>query len=376
MNKEPVQPKFEPHLIYRQNQKKIEDFADLTSLSYGLTQQLLFKHPKDKLLKIDLPPPQKEELSFSMANQEFISTEMVCGWLSFSEYAEKCNLVLEIVEREANEGKLGPILKHPETEKDIIFYPPEMQSKPLSALPEPGKYRFKVTMEAKASAPLTLDPANMDEFEQTQRTYLYLAHSLGKSDEVAIRAEEMLYQSCFLLQWTIFEVFLRSTIQELINRYPSKIAAGNRGKKSTLNYEEILEMTNKLSSIENLRDSLIQREIERLQAGSESVHGLINFLKSEFHFKNDPYEAWYVVKGQRQVTHYTDLMELKDVRNALIHDGGTPLELFFTTYPDVPKRDNTIMVDKEYYQKAVLILGSIAFLIADNIDEEMYDVDD
>ncbi|GAH19104.1 unnamed protein product, partial [marine sediment metagenome] len=251
--KKSLQPKFDPYLIYRRNQKNIEDFADLSGLSYGLTQQLLFKHPKDQLPKISLPKPQKEELSFSMADQESASVELKCGWLSFSEYAEKCNLALELVEIEAGEGKLGPVFEHPKTGKDVIIWPPEMQLKPLSALPEPGKYIMVATIETKAEAPLTLDPADIDGFEQIQKSYLFLAHSIGKPDEVAIRAEEMLNQSCFLLQWAIFEVFLRSTIQELIKRHPSKIASGNRGKKSTLNYEEILEMTSKFSSVENLR---------------------------------------------------------------------------------------------------------------------------
>ena len=216
----------------------------------------------------------------------------------------------------------------------------------------------------------------MDEFDRIQRSYLSLAHSLGKPDEVAKRAEEMLNQSCFLSHWTIFEVFLRSTIQELIKRHPSKIDSGTRGKKSTLNYEEILEMTSKFSSVENLRDSLIEREIERLQAGGESVHGLINFLKSEFHFKRDPYEAWYVLKGQRHTAHYNDLMEFKEVRNALMHDGGTPPESFFERYPAVPKRGNAILIDEEYYLKAKLILSSIAFSIATCVDEGIYDAGD
>ncbi|MEA2033146.1 MAG: hypothetical protein U9N41_06140 [Euryarchaeota archaeon] len=376
MEKKSLQPKFDPYRIYTQNQKNIEEFAALTGLSYDLTRQLLFKHPKDQLPKISLPKPREEELSFSMADQEPTSVKLKCGWLSFSEYAEECNLALEQVEREASEGKFGLVLKHPKTGKDVVVWPPEMQSKPLSALPEPGKYIMQTTIKGKAEAPLPLDPVDMDGFEQIQKSYLVLAHSLGKPSEVATHAEEMLNQSCFLLQWTIFEVFLRSTIQELIKRHPSKIASDSRGKKSTLNYEEILEMSSKFSSVEDLRDSLIQREIERVQAGGESVHGLINFLKTEFRFKRDPYKAWYVLNGQRYITHYNDLIELKEVRNALIHDGGTPPESFFVTHPAVPKRGNAIVIDEEYCLKAKLILSPIAFSIAKSIDEGMYDAGD
>jgi len=296
---------------------------------------------------------------------------MTCGWLSFEEYADKCNLPAEEVQREAHEGKFGTVATHPKTGKDVIIWPPNMQSEPLSALPEPGRYIIET--EHRAAVPLTLDLGDQESFDQVQETILSLAHSIGEPEDMAKRAGEMLNQSCLLLEWTIFEVFLRSTIEELIRRHPSKIASGGKGMKSSLDYEEILEMSRNFTSLESLRASLTEREIERMQAGGESVHGLINFLKSGFGFKRDPYEAWYVFNGERHTTHYTDLVELKEVRNALVHDGGRPPKLFFEEYPAVPRRDNAIVIDNEYYLKGGLILSAIAFVIARCIDRGMYD---
>jgi hypothetical protein len=281
---------FEPYLRYKENLERIRDFSELTTLAYGLTQQLLFKYPKDQLPGIRLPKPKWEDLSFSMGAQEVNSVEMKCGWLSFSEYAKRCGLDLGIVETEAREGKLGPVLKHPRTGIEVVVWPQEMQSKPLSELPEPGKYSFAVTFTAKAHAPIPVELE--DDFEEAQQAFLSLTHALGEPEKVAEHAEEMLYRSCFLLRWVMFEVFLRSTVHELISRHPTRLTSTKQGKKPTLSYEDVLAMSSNLSSVEMLRDSLIRREIERQQAHGESVHGLINFLKSEFLFDRDPYEVW------------------------------------------------------------------------------------
>jgi hypothetical protein len=299
-------------------------------------------------------------------------TKLECAWIPYREYAKKSGLDLKTVQKKAKELKLGPVRKHPKTGMEMLIWPPDMQSRAISELPEPGKGVWKTRIVATAEAPLRLDPTDIVAFKRIQNSYLLFAHSLGKPDEAATRARDMLNRSCFLLQWTIFEVFLRSTIYELIKRYPVKIACGNRGKKFFLSYEEILAMTNELTSIESLRDKLIQREIERMQIGGESVHGVINFLKSEFRFKSDPYKAWYYLKGKMYKAHFNDLMELKEVRNALVHDGGTPPETFFQKYPSVPRHDDAVLINDEYYLKAKLIVASIAYSIAKSIDAGKY----
>src|SRR4030043_412274 len=130
-----------------------------------------------------------------------------------------------------------------------------------------------------------------------------------------------------------FEIFMRTTVQHLMFKHPHKIAAGPRGKKYSLNYDELVTMSAKLKSINVLRNRLIEREIERLKSGAESVHGLIKFLKQEFHFQNDPYEAWYVLGGQFMVASYSSLMQVKEARNALLHTGGRVRRTFIVANP-------------------------------------------
>jgi hypothetical protein len=366
MSKNKLAQQFVPYAIYLANKEYIDSFLSLTKIAYGITEQLLFKHPREQLLEFELPrgdDPNQE--SYSMADREVESIELVCGWFTIEEYAEKYGHAPTQVENDAQKGLLDPVLKHPETGKDVIIWPKEMQTLPLPKLPEPGLKKFIVKVKRTEMRTKSIDLDFKDEktFSEVQRMFLKLAHSLGEPEEVRERAEEDLYRSCFLLQWTIFEVFLRSTIQELIQRHPSKVVASKQSRKASLSYEEVLEMSSYLTSIESLRDRIVQREIERLQSGGASVHGLINFLKDEFHFEDDPYQAWYVLNGEHKTTHYNDLIELKDVRNALIHDAGRPASSFFEKYPSIQRRSNSIIITIDYYHKAVMILSSIAFLI-------------
>ncbi|ARU61898.1 hypothetical protein CBW65_13295 [Tumebacillus avium] len=373
-----VQPEFKPYQIYRSSDKSIFEFTELSELSYDISQQLLFKYPKEELEQLKLAPviPKRENLSFSLSDitQLSMSKEPNCCWLTFEKYADKCQIPLEEIQQSAAAGKLGHVGKHPKTDEEIIIWPPEKQELPLSDLPGYGRSSFSVEVTADAYTTLDLDPLDMDNFEQVQKTYLTLAHSLGKPDEVKNRAKEILYQGSFLLQWTIFEVYLRSTIQELIKLHPTKIASSNKGK-SNLSYQDLLDMSDNLTSIDAVKEKLIQREIERLQSGGASVHGLINFLKSEFKFNKDPYVAWYQFKGERHNTHFNFLIELKEVRNALMHDGGTPDEKFFTDFPDVPRRGMQILINEDYYSRARLGLNAIAYQIAFSIERQDYNAD-
>lgn len=208
-----------------------------------------------------------------------------------------------------------------------MMWPPDKQSTPLSELPEPGAVRYEVSEQTRVEFPLTLDVTDTEAFEHVQQRYLALAHSLGRPNDVKTRAQGILNRACFLLHWAALEVFLRSTIEELIALHPSILALHRRAKKTEVTYEELFKMSSSFSSVGDLLNGLIEVEFERMEAGGESVHGLINFLKKGLTFKRDSYKTWYVLKGCKQFTQYNDLVELKEVRNALLHDGGTPPEL-------------------------------------------------
>jgi hypothetical protein len=79
---------FAPFTAYRRFETEVNEFVNLTALSYGLAQQLLFKTPRQSLRDF-LPSPAFTDLSFSMADQEVGAVERTCSWLSLAKYAEK-----------------------------------------------------------------------------------------------------------------------------------------------------------------------------------------------------------------------------------------------------------------------------------------------
>ena len=187
-------------------------------------------------------------------------------------------------------------------------------------------------------------------------------------------AREMLYRSCFLLNWTLFEVFLRSTIHELFRMHPHMLALGNRANKPVISYADVVCLSESFSSLDALRHAMVEKQID--QNEGQSLHSLINFLKSEFRFESDPYKAWYVFYGQGYETDYNTLIEIKKVRNALIHDGGAVSDDFMLSCPNISYRDGSIIIDEDYYLKAKLVLRSIAYGIANSIVLKKYDTGD
>jgi len=216
----------------------------------------------------------------------------------------------------------------------------------------------------------------MHHFDEVQRTFLKLAHSMGKPEEVGERAKEVLYRSCLVLRWTAFEAFLHSAIYDLFRSHPHKLAEDSMAKRPSMSYADIISMLEQFTSIEALHAALVEPQIEQSAAEGQSVHGLINLLKSSFAFHDDPYEAWYVLRGQRYETDYNTLLEeIKEVRNTLVHEGGYACKGFFERFPNVPHRDNQIVIDDTYNTKTALVFGSVAYKIAHSVVQRKYHTD-
>ncbi|NOS68333.1 MAG: hypothetical protein HOP33_00165 [Verrucomicrobia bacterium] len=364
---------FPPYQSFKRNLKQIDEFSELSELAYGLTLQLLFRHPKEDLSKIHIPKPRREDLSFCMDDRKIESIDVSCEWITLDDYANRTGTENSLVGDLAAKGMLGPVQQHPTSGKQIVIWPKEKQVLPLAELPQVGKKTFSVKVSLTAQAPLNMDVEDMSQFENVQKSFLHLAHSMGKPDEVGDRSKEMLHRSCFLLRWTVFEVFLRTTIHEMFRRHPEKLGKLKRAQKPTLSYSKIMSLSNAFSSVELLREALVEEQIKQSESEGDSIHGLINLLKSDFGFKEDPYQAWFVMRGQRNECDYNTLMEIKEVRNALIHNDGNVASEFFDRFPNVPKRDKQLIVDEAYDTKASLVFRSVAFRITDLINRKLYE---
>lgn len=187
----------------------------------------------------------------------------------------------------------------------------QYQSKTEAELPSPGKVKFRPTFSITAKTSIGIDTDDLQDFDKTQQKLVSLAHNVGEVEELGTKAETMLFQSSFLLQWTAFEVFLRETIHDLYRKHPEKLAKGQKGTTTSLSYADILRMSGEFSSIDNLRESIVSLEIEKHKRDGASISGLINFLKTEFKFDDDPYQAWYVANGEQKLLHTPRSLRLK-----------------------------------------------------------------
>jgi hypothetical protein len=360
---------FAPYRAYRDLVTQLDEFSSLTEYAYGLAQQLLFKGGPEKV-DVEGPTRSEEELSYGMGDQNVKSVEMVCEWVPLEVYAEREELSADDVTIRASQGRLGPVRQNAEG-KSVVLWPPKYHQMGESEWPELGKKKFVVTVSITAKASADLNPADLAKFEEIQQEFLRLAHALGEPGKVGERAKELLNRSVFVLEWIAFEVFLRSTIQELVRRHPHMLAAGKRGKEN-ITMNDLIQLSAGLTDMATLRDNLAIKAIESQEYAGESVHGLLNFLKSQFKFRTDPYSAWYVLRGNRKTTSYNELLELKATRNALVHDGGRVSAAFQAAYPAVPIRDGLVVINNEFYLRASLALRSIAYLVSKTIDANEY----
>jgi hypothetical protein len=101
--------------------KAIDDFEQLSTLSYGLTQQLLFRYSKEEVKHVTPPTPDRRKLSFSMGDREIESVELSCEWISLQEYTSRTGRSMTDISGEASQGLLGPVQKHPKTGEDIVI---------------------------------------------------------------------------------------------------------------------------------------------------------------------------------------------------------------------------------------------------------------
>jgi hypothetical protein len=357
------------YLKYQERQEKLDRFYHLTELSVFFTAFSLSEISLSELKKIKMPRPNFKEASMIPRAARPKGVRLTRGWATYEEYSKVSGLELHRVEESAREGKLGPIKVIPETGENALFWPPEEHSKTLSDLLSATKKTYTVTMEAEARVSLEGEL----EGEKTRETFLKLASSHGNPEESSENALALLRQVCFIQEWTSFEVYLREVVAFLLRKHPEKIAASGRGKKTqVLSTDEVITFSQGFTSIEELRERMVQREIERRQAEGQSVHGLINFLKDEFRFERDPYCEAYIFRGERKATRYYDIAEIKEVRNALIHDSGLVPELFLETWPGVPHNSGEIIITGDYYLKAVLVLRSVGLGIAESIAMDQY----
>jgi hypothetical protein len=358
---------FAPYKIYQENIKSISDFQEITAMSISFAEKLFEKYPKEQLEKIDHGVLKNNQLSYCAADRTN-NPIMVKAWLTVDEYAKHVSLPVEEIIAAVANGELGEIKIHPKTGKEVIYWAEKDEDNDKK--PEPGSYAFKNSITVTAAIEVSEDTKS--DIDKLQQLLISIGHSRGADAELSKSIEENLCKSILILHWTAFENFLRQTIQELYRLHPELLTRNKQAKKPSISYDEIHNFTSGFTSTENLRAYIVQKEIDSAESEEKSVHGLINYIKSNFVFKDDPYTSWYMVKGKKVDIVYKDLMEVKDTRNTLIHDAGYPQKDFFIKYPNVPNRDLKVIIDEEHLLRCVFILRAIAHNINTIIQKKEY----
>ncbi|NJN18969.1 MAG: hypothetical protein HC822_23285 [Oscillochloris sp.] len=208
-------------------------------------------------------------------------------------------------------------------------------------------------------------------YQITQR-FMQEPAEVPAEDDVFSRTADVLNTSCFLMEWMFFEAFLKNTIYVLLHQYPNKLAANS--PDMLLNYREISQATHAFSAIDQLRNQLIIGEIERSELHSQSIHGLIDYVRRVFRFQLNPYEIEYLYKGQKNTTSPRDLDDIRAMHKSITADmivEGDPSGI--PGFPGIHQHRATI--NEDAYLRAKAILNTTAATIADVIVNNWYDPD-
>jgi hypothetical protein len=77
-------------------------------------------------------------------------------------------------------------------------------------------------------------------------------------------------------------------------------------------------------------------------------------------------------KGSRKEASFNKIVEIKDVRNSLIHDSGKDVEELLALYPHIGYAKGDLMISAAYYDECVLALRSVALSLARDITRGKY----
>ncbi len=342
----------------------IEKFRLLTQLSYGLANEMLKETSDEKLVSIrkGLSPDVKGS-SYCAADRQVENIDLICEWVTEEEYAKRYELSLENIRNMELQGKLGYTIT--KEDKLYIIWPREQQTNNIESLPKIGKKKFGVKIKQKTSVEVNV--------EEGQRELILAL--MGKKeitiDILQNKAVNMLNENCFLASWSAFELYIKNIIYTLFEMKPKAIFESKKIGKESMTYNEIFQLSNGFIDIENLKQYIVDTIISNQEKDGHSIHKLINFMKDYFIKDKDPYVTWYVYKGTRLETSYKLLMDIKEIRNSLIHDKGDTTPEFWSKIQLLEKpEDGILVISDDIYEQCGLILKAIAFNINQLVQEK------
>lgn len=350
---------------YCEKISKIENLRNTTRLTYDITDDMLSKYSDQELARIRKEfahniDRSSSKVSYCPADFKTRNVEKKCEWLQEVEYAEREGLSLEEVISMANDGKLGNLLVVDNIR--YIIWPKSMQGKDIANLPELGKktYEVKYSVSVQVDA-VVEDPSIRLALALTNKT----TDTMKKFIDFAYPA---LNEQCFLSCWSAFESFIKEIIYALIELDADAVFGNKKYASRQISYGDIFSKSEEFADIAILKSRIIEEIILDQEKSHESIHSLINLIKECFLKEYSPYDTWYVLDGERKEINYSSLMEVKDARNAIVHDNGKAVGCAKCIEHLV--NDGRIVIDDDSYAKYILILRAIASNIVTQVGKK------
>lgn len=345
----------ETYRNYKKELKIAEKFYTITSYSYDLCTSL-----KDEDISFDPKllggRPDKNQSSYTPAEVEYNSV-LSCEWVSLSDFSKREKLKYDDVEAKAENGEYGEVVEN--DGQKYIIWPTEYQFS--DEKPEFGKKLFSVEVKQKIAVTKEISGENLKGFIKTYFKDL---------DKTTSDAQEILNRETFLLYWSAFEQYVKQMALVLFELFPEEVFKNKKYGKETMSLLDIYVQSKKFTDISELSSYILGTIIgNSAQGNKDSISKTIQFIRDCFMEKSDdPYTLWYVFHGERCQTSFIDVDNIRNIRNALVHEnGGVSGELKSNSLYE--EKNGTIFISNDTLERELFILKTVGYNLFNCVDK-------
>lgn len=332
---------------YKKELKIAQKFYLVTSCSYNLCTTL-----SDEDIRFDSRvlenKPSRKNISYSPAETEYVPT-LLCEWVTILEYSHRENISFEEVEKNAKKGVYGEVIN--DEEQEFIIWPSKYQFSDKK--PEFGKKLYAVEMKPKVKVKTEISDEDLKG---------YIKVAFKDLNKTTSEAQEILNRETYLLYWAAFEQYVKQMALVLFEIFPDEVFKNKKYGKETMSFSDIFIQSKKFTNIDELRDYILSSIIGlALQGNKDSVSKTIQFIRDCFIEKSkDPYVLWYVYEGERYQTSYVDIDNIRNIRNALVHENGN-MSKGLIDNSLLTEQGDTVIISEKLLEREFLILETIGY---------------
>lgn len=334
-----------------------ESFYNITVSSYDLC--MIVSEQTETFGKVELKKliNREEKPSYSPADREVGEIECICEWITVDEYATRTQQNNQEIEKNAQLGLLGKVIS--KDGRDYIIWPKEYQNSVKK--PEFGKKLFSASITQRAS--FSLNVTTKEELVSAIRSSVKDVNGATNS------AKNILNRETYLLLWTAFEQYIKQMAASLFELYPNMVFSNKKYSKEEMSYGEIFEQSNQFTDITELGQYILNSIIGNSdKSNKDSISKTIQFIRDCFLDKSvDPYNTWYVFKGDKEDINYSTIDDIRNIRNTLVHDRGRVTDELNGNQLIKTLEDDYLIVDDELLIREKIILESVAFQIYQSV---------